>query len=261
MGILCALLINAIAGCAGRIPLPESARGLERTDVIARVRMKHGMCQGYSAEIRLQYFGRDGRYKGTAQLFARRPDHLRYDVQGPHGGVLLAFATDGARLAALDMGNNRMSEGCATAEHFDALLPLAPLGLEAAGWVALMFGEIAIDDKATLAYDDRAGLWWLRWTRGAYDVRLGVDPNTFEPRRACGSIGDVEQWEVTLAPRDSHGLPTMLRLRAPATGADIELRWRDVDVKSPLVDGMFMLPRPSGVSVRDLELGHGIREP
>ncbi len=242
----------AMEGCAGRMPLPAGAEGLGPQAVIAHVRAKRSTCEGYSAELRLQYFGNAGRYKGTAQLFARRPDHLRYDIQGPHGGVLFAFATNGERLAALDMGANSMSEGSATPEHFDALLPLAPLGLEASGWVALMFGEIAISDAATLTYDDRAGLFWLRWARGAYDVRLGVDPVSFDARKMCGWVGDAEQWQVALAPRDAHGLPTTMRVTAAASRTDIELRWRDVDVQSALVDGMFELPRPRGVTIRSL---------
>ena len=246
------LLAIAADGCARRIPLPASAQGLGAPAVIARARAKRSTCEAYSAELRLQYFGGAGRYKGTAQLFAQRPDRLRYDIQGPHGGVLFAFATDGKQLAALDMGTNTITEGRATPEHFDALLPLAPLGLDAAGWVALMFGDIAIADAATLTYDDQAGLFWLRWARGPYGLRLGLDPVTFDARKMCGWVGDVEQWQVTLAPRDAHGLPKAMRVTASASHTDIELRWRDVDLQSPLVDAMFALPRPSGVAVRTL---------
>ena len=208
--------------------------------------------QEYSAALRLHYLGAQGRYKGDAQLWVRRPASLRYEVQGPHGGVLLAFATDGHTLMALDMPNNSLVRGRASAANFDALLPLAPLDLDAAGWVALLFGEVRVPDTATLSYDDAVGLFWLAWRRGTQDVRLGVDPSTFAVRRATGSQDQKMVWCADIAPRDAAGLPTALRLRAPSADIDLELRWRDVDTTQPLVDAMFVLPIPRGVSPKDL---------
>ena len=115
--------------------------------------------QCYSAEIRLTYFGPEGRLRGSANLLVQRPDHLRYELLGPHGGPLMAAVTDGNSMQAVDYKENRFVHGTATPAHLDALLQWAPLHLTPAGWVMLLFGEVDVPAAARVSFDAETRAW------------------------------------------------------------------------------------------------------
>src|SRR5690554_3815951 len=105
--LLAAPLLALVTSCAGTIPLPRHLQVSGVQELQARMEKARPAVDKYFAEARLTYFGPQGRVKGTASLAVARPTSLRYDIIGPHGGVMEAFATNGEELQLLNPGQER----------------------------------------------------------------------------------------------------------------------------------------------------------
>jgi hypothetical protein len=234
------------------MPLPNHLEVAGVPELTARMAAGESPLEAYSAEVRVTYFGPEGRVRTTGSIAVARPASLRYEVQGPHGGVVSAFATNGLELEALDLGSSRFVYGPATPAHLDALLPFAPLGLSARGWVKLLFGEVDVPADATLSYDDRVGHFVLTWRQGPSDRRVEVNPATSRVVRAEAREGGVVVSEVLIEEREAHGIPVSLHLRVPQVKAELEVKLRDVEPDPELPPDVFVLTPPSGVALEHL---------
>ncbi len=238
--VLPLVAVGACASCAGRIPLPKSYEVTGLAQLLERMRAASVPESSYTAEVRLTYFGPRGRVKGTASLAVVRPASLRYEVQGPHGGVLAAFATNGRELQLADLKASRFFYGPATAQNIDDLLGIARLGFGPEAWVALLFGEIALPADAELTYDDREGLFRVRWP----DHEVMVDPASARVVRASVNRDRAPVSEIRVEERDSVGLATELRVRVFAEQTDVVIRLRDIAYGAELGDEVFHLDPP-----------------
>lgn len=249
-GALAALLMAS--GCAGRVPLPEGLRVGSAAELVGRMAAARSTLRGYSAELRFTYFGEQGRVRGTAVVVVARPDRLRYDVLGPHGGVLQAFATNGKELALLDLDAGRFLHGPASISNMDALLPAVPLGLPPAGWVQLLFGEVEVPGDAALTYDDTRGCYVLRWHGGHAESdierRLEVDPYTSRLQRAELYRSGEVLTRVEVGGRDAAGVPTEIVLGVPANRLSLEVSVRDIEHDPEVDAGAFVLDPPAGMT-------------
>jgi len=235
---------GACATCAGRIPLPQRYAVANLGELVARMGAAAVNETVYTAEVRLTYFGPKGRVKGTASLAVKRPASLRYEVQGPHGGVLAAFATNGRELQLADLKASRFFHGPATAQNIDDLLGIARLGLGPEAWVALLFGEITLPEDAVLSYDDREGMFVVRWS----EHRVTVDPETARVVQASVWQGQEQISLIEVRARDPRGLASELRLRVFAEETDVAIRLRDVAYGAELDDSVFQLDPPRNVT-------------
>ncbi len=244
------LLLGACASCAGRIPLPKHLEVKGPGELLERMRAAATRVKAFSAEARLTYFGPEGRVRTSATIVAQRPTSLRYDLMGPHGGVVSAFATNGLELMLLDVAQSRFLHGPATAKNLDKLLPFMPLGLVPEALVGLLFGELPVPEDATLAYDDRIGRFVFSWTREAQRRTLEIDPETSRLRRAAvhraGEQGGLVS-EVQVEDYDDHGMPASLHVRVPKEDVDVEIELRDLTTDPELDADVFLLSPPAGV--------------
>lgn len=245
--IVRAHFVFLLCGCAGRVPLPQHLAVSGLPMLLERMDGARTTVQRFSAEARLTYLGPQGRLKGTAVMLLARPASLRCDVMGPHGGVLHAFATDGQELQALDVKSNQYLYGPANADNIDRLLPLAPLGLSPAAWVALLLGEVEVEQDATLTYDDRQGRFVIAWIIGGEERRVEVDPHTSQPTRVMSLAGGTVGSDVEVLGRDAAGLPVAVRLRAVHAGVHLELKLRDVERDAKIDASTFRLDPPRGI--------------
>jgi len=252
LGLVAALLATA---CAKRIPLPEHLRPAGVEELRQRMQKAGSPVQKYFAEARMTYFGADGRIKGSASLAVMRPQSLRYDLVGPHGGVIEAFATDGSQLQLLIPGEARLLEGPATPQNVDRMMSFAPLHLDPQGWVALLFGEVSVPAGAQLRYDDTAGHFVVHWSAAGSEVSLGVDPRTSRVVTAQVRQGERLASTVLIEERDPRGLPIRLRMKARVVTpegskdeSDIRVILRDIEHDPAGLDAAsFRLRPPRGV--------------
>lgn len=243
--LLVAIVLSAVA-CPKRIPLPDRLRVSGIEELGRRMAEAKAPIDAFSADVRLTTFGPDGRLRGTAALAVKRPSSLRYELQGPHGGVLEAFATDGRELQHLDQQRSRFLYGPASRENVNKLLALVPLGLGPSEWVSLLFGEIGMPPTATLTYDDTTGRYVATWSDEELAHRVEIDPESARVTRATVSSGAELLSEVRIAERDDAGLPIDLDLDAPAAKVGVQVKLRDVSHDVALDASVFVLEPPQG---------------
>lgn len=252
--VLVLLAPLGLVDCAHRHPLPRAYAGTDTAGLLARLTAAQSRLHSFSAEARVSYFGPEGRLRGSVTLLVARPDRLRYELMGPHGGPLMAVATDGQQVQVVDFRESRFVQGPATASNLDRLLDLAPLGLPPAGWVALLFGEVTPPPTALLGYDDAQGAFLLHWQEANRRYTVAVDPVSAQPRRATIRTGPDNEIlsDVEILARDAAGLPTALQVTVPSAQIDMGVRLRDVLPDPPVDAAAFTLQPPRGVTVERL---------
>lgn len=250
----------SVASCAGRIPLPKHLEVQNTEALLARMAAKRSTVKSFVAEARMTYFGPSGRVKGTATIAVARPASLRYEIQGPHGGTLEAFACDGERLQLLNLGESRFIVGEASPENLDRLMSFAPLGFTTKQWVSVLFGDFAIPKSASHRYDDRRGVFVIRWLRSRSDksppqvpaegqewMELSVDPKTSMAVHAAMIVDGEVFSEVEVESRDTHGLPAALHVAVPKAKVEMRMKLRDLTLNPELAPAVFQLQPPAGV--------------
>jgi hypothetical protein len=234
-------------GCAGRIPLPEHLQQMTAQTVTDAMNKRAVKLKAFSSEVRVTYFGPDGRLKGTVSLAAQRPGKFRYNLMGPHGGVLEAFATNGQTFQLSKMSESRFLYGPATPDTLDRLLFFAPLHLGPKGWVDLLFGTVSIPSHATLDYSEQTGQWMLEWEEQEKFVRVHVEPQEMMMSRLEVSIAGELVCDVSIESRHAVGLPAKLNLKAPRDKVQATLKTRDIRENPTFGKATFELSPPRGV--------------
>ncbi len=240
-------LLILCTSCAGRIPMPKHLESIDVPAVAAAMQEQAEKLQSFTCEMRVTFFGPDGRLKGTVSLAAMRPGQFRYNLMGPHGGVLEAFATNGQTFELSKMSESRFLYGPATPDTLDRLLFFAPLNLDAKGWVELLFGVVSIPDNAAMAYDDKTGYLVLSWEQTNQAMRVHVDPKTMQMARLEVSMDGQPVCDVAINDRHSSGLPAKLVLNAPRDDVKATLKTRDIVLNPTLTEKTFLLSPPRGV--------------
>ena len=253
-GCIALCVAMQLAGCAGKIPLPKHLRVSGLGQLRTKLDAAQAPTKSYFADVDLTYFGPAGRVRGNASVAVRRPDQFRFDVRGPHGGVIQAFATDGKRVRLLMVGESRFIEDDATVANLTRLLPIAPVELDAAGWVSIFFGELRIPEGASLHYDDERGHFVVTWNAGVRTITVRVDPATSRAVRVEIHASDKLLSRVLVKERGPMGIPVRLRFHAPGDkDVDMRIKLHDID-RDPdgMGEGTFVLKAPRGVSVESL---------
>lgn len=243
---LCWMAAGCYHGGARRSePVPDHA------DLIARMRATRSSETRYVGEARLTYFGPSGRIKGTATLAVKRPRSLRYEIQGPHGGVIEAFATNGLELQLLDFKSNRFVYGPANPQTLDRLLAFAPLHITVEEWVSLLFGEVEPPANSRVI-EAGSGLKFI-WQNREVRQELVVDRETYQISGLSAYLEEEVIWEVRVEKRGSSGLPEQLSIKMPSADVDMAIRLRDLEFGVDLGPEMFQISAPD--STERLYLG------
>lgn len=245
--LLCLLLFSG--ACAKRIPLPKHLEVSGPSELVQRMNAARSPVQKYFAEARLSYLGPQGRVKGTATLAVSRPSSFRYDLVGPHGSVVEAFATNGDTLQLFTPSENRFISTEASVANIDRLMAFAPLRLSPPEWVGLLFGEIQIPESAEVAYDDTTGRFVLSFLEGGRHLRVEVDPTSSQVTRAQILQSEEVVSDVVIEERDPKGIPTHIRMQAPAASVDLRASLRDIEHDPQnLGEDAFVLHPPRGIT-------------
>lgn len=181
-----------------------------------------------------------------------RPASLSYQLLGPHGGLIEAFATDGTEIQLYDASTRRFAYGRATATNLATLLGGLALRQSASAWVALFFGEVAIPRDADLQIQTGNDAVALSWKEGAERHVVTVDSATHEPQTI-----EIEQEGTLLSrlrilQRDARRLPTQLVIEMPSAEREVRIELRDIAADAPLQPGAFRLDPPSGAHLEHL---------
>jgi outer membrane lipoprotein-sorting protein len=236
-----ALLLLLAPACVKNVAPPASLAAM--ADAMQQARSQH---RAFSADAKITYFGKEGRAKAGATLAVARPASLRYELHGPHEGVIQAFATNGAELQLLDFQNNRFVYGPSTPGAIDKLMQFAPLHLTADAWVAMLFGDVVIGNGAEVT--SRGPFWLARWTENEVTREVLVDPASARVAQMRALRGHDVLSDVEVSDYDPSGIPTTLHMQVPSAKVDLEIRLKDLTIDPELDASVFVLDAPASLT-------------
>jgi hypothetical protein len=273
----------ASTGCARSAP---PSRFPDAASLLSRLREQQSCSRGLSGEGKLDYFGKEGRLRGTVLFMGASPDSVRLDVVSPFGATISTLTSNGKDFSLYDLRQKVFLHGPANACNLGRFthVPMPPHAL-----VSLLRGEPPVlvheAPQATLA-----------WEGGQYVVRISskhqatqeiaispadadYDKPYAQQRVSLSSVevrqqnyvlyrAELEQHDpaVTAPPRsDPDGidpdvppsgpecraaLPRRLHLEVPAEEQDLVLSISEIAHNPPLKAGAFEQTPPGGVVVR-----------
>jgi outer membrane lipoprotein-sorting protein len=278
-----ALVLWAVSACAR--PAPPS-RFPSADDAIRRMRATYACSRGVTGEAKVDYFGEQGRVRGSALFVVARPDKVRFDVFSPFGATVSTLTTDGKHFALLDFGTKQFFVGPAAECNVTRFLhvPVPPYAL-----VDLLTGQAPV--LVHTAPDAE-----LSWSSGAYVVRIrsihdATEEIRLEPTpddwgrpwneqrlRVLGvrvvqkgvELYDAELGDFRVAhtapPRvDAEGIepdippsgppcavevPRHVHIVSEASGQDVILVHKEIAENPPLERGLFEQSAPAGTRLR-----------
>ncbi|MBN1960139.1 MAG: DUF4292 domain-containing protein [Deltaproteobacteria bacterium] len=241
-----------VEACAHQVALSEQFTVKSTTEFLAQIDSHKVKWSSYVAEIRITYFGPEGRVRTTGTIAIKRPASMRCEMMGPHGGVISAFATNGIELQALDVKNSKFIYGPANVKNLDRLLPFAPLQLNAESWNKLLFGEIDIPETAKLLYQEKKGVFILRWQENSHDREVEIDPQTKQLKQAKDFFAGQLISQVNFKNYDKNGLPQILQVKVPSAKIEFIAVFRDIEVNFAIEAEAFVLNPPAGIALEHL---------
>jgi hypothetical protein len=254
--------------------------------LLARLHEQQACSRGLTGEGKLDYFGKEGRVRGTVLFMASSPDRVRLDVVSPFGATISTLTSNGRDFSLLDLRQKVFLRGPANACNLSQFthVPMPPHGL-----VSLLRGEPPLLTHAP-------GSATLSWEGGRYVVRItskhqateeiAISPSDadfdkpYQQQQLSLSSVEIRQQSYVLyraellqhdpaqtaAPRqDPDGIdpdvppsgptcsarvPRRLHLEVPAEEQDLVLSISEIAHNPPLGRGAFEQQPPGGVAVR-----------
>jgi len=273
----------AALGCSRAAP---PSRFPDAQTILASLHEQQKCSRGLSGEGKIDYFGKEGRVRGSLLFLVSSPDRVRLDVVSPFGATVSTLTSDGKQFSLYDLRQKLFLRGSASACNLAQFthVPMPPHAL-----VSLLRGEPPVlrHDPAQLS---------LSWEGGRYVVRIqsqhaaaeaiAISPRDadydkpFAQQRLALESVEVRQQDYVLyraeladhqpagtaAPRSdpdgvdpdvpasgpecSASVPRRLHLEVPSEEQDLLLSVSEVAHNPPLESGTFTQNVPGGVSVR-----------
>jgi hypothetical protein len=239
--------------------------------------------RGVQGESKVDYFGEQGRVRGSTLFVASRPDRVRFDIFSPFGVTLSTLTSDGSDFALLDVPGKAFFAGPASECNVARFLrvPVPPHAL-----VTLLSGEapVLVHERAnsTLGWEGgsyviriqsrhgasevvrlepRPGDWNLDWTQQRMRVSevtvvqqgielYRIELSGFAPARTARPRVDPDGIDPDLGPSGPAcevDVPRRIRITSEASAQDVLLVHQDVSLNPPLVPGLFHQSAPAGV--------------
>ncbi len=251
------VLTLLLGGCPGRAcptrPFTEAAGVMQSyRDMRRPVRVLR-------AEARVDRRDGDGRVRGTVLMFIERSDRVRFDAMTQFGPAAV-LTSDGQQFALTDLQNNQFLTGPTCPANIERFLGLRFSGAEV---TRLLLGESPRIEAQRRSMSCRDGRYFVtlegaegRRQELEFEVResdLGRPPEEqrLRLRRSEVFTADGEtEWRVTYRdfrfvadPTDGEGrgvvMPFTVRFEDPATGADTQVRFSEVDLNVEVPAGAF----------------------
>lgn len=258
---LCAGLAVLFAGCPRNIA-PPSDQVTDAGELIAAVEAATTSVQDVRMlDVRLDFFGQQGRASVKQLVLIQHPDRLRIQtyIPGMEGiaGVLVCAC---GRFAFHDRQEDVYYYGPATAENVARVLPVG-LGCQDLAHVLLGGAPhqrlLALGGEPTLKWDRRQGLYRLTWEQaGPQGERAEVQVRHGDWRvtrmRTWKGDGSLE-YDYTAERFESQQglmLPGKRRFVVPGTQEDFSLAQGETQINPGLDEVLFELSPPGGSPVR-----------
>lgn len=265
---------------------PPASRFPDAEALLSRLHEEQACSRGLSGEGKLDYFGKEGRVRGSILFMMSSPDRVRLDVVSPFGATISTLTSNGSAFSLFDLRQKVFLHGPANACNLAQFthVPMPPHAL-----VSLLRGEPPLLSHAPAAAS-------LSWDSGRYLVRIAsahaaseevsislpdedFDKPYAQQRLELSSVevkqqgyvlyraelGDHVAAATAKARTDPDGidpdvppsgpecharLPRRLHLEVPAEEQDLLLSVSEIAHNPPLRPGAFEQRPPAGVVIR-----------
>jgi hypothetical protein len=156
------LALVVCAAATGCYPAAPPSRFPDAASLLARLHAQQTCSRGLSGEGKIDYFGKEGRIRGSLLFMVASPDRVRFDVVSPFGATLSTLTSDGQNFSLYDLRQKVFLHGLANACNLGQFthVPMPPHAL-----VSLLRGEppvlVHTPEQASLS-----------WEAGHYIVRI-----------------------------------------------------------------------------------------
>ena len=270
-------------GCAAPPPASQFPSAQAALD---RMRATTSCSRALTSDAKLDYFGPQGRLRGSLLYVVAAPDKLRLDIVSPFGATVSTLTSDGKAFALFDLRQKQFLRGPANACNLARFthVPIPPAAL-----VQLLRGEAPVlvhtPAEASIAWESGEYVVRIQSTRQATEeIRLKPVEQDYALPYAAQRVRvtevrvlqqGIELYRAQLVghraakmsgPRlDPDGLdapvppsgpqcqaevPGRLRLQVPDGDQDVILENVDVSHNPPLDPKVFEQSPPGGVDVR-----------
>jgi hypothetical protein len=273
------VLASTLLGCPSAAP--PKIQFPKATDALAQLENNQSCGRGVQATAKIDYFGKQGRFRGELLLFAIRPASLRLDAMSPFGVGLATLTSDGKDFALLDMREKAFFTGPAEACN---IARLTSVPIPGPALVDLLRGSAPIlqHDSSTIQWSQKGYyVTELKSASGTELIKLGVHPDDMQKPLAeqrlrlmdvLVKIGGTVLYHAELeghkpaemsVPRvDEDGIsppiptsgpechaetPRIIHLEVPADDKDVIFRYDKVAWNPPIPAGAFNQPKPPGM--------------
>jgi hypothetical protein len=163
---------------ASRFPTGDAA--------LERMHATYACSRGLKGEAGIDYFGKEGRVRGSLLYIAVLPEQLRMDVYSPFGVIVSTLTSDGERFALYDLQNATYLQGPASTCNVARFtqVPVPPFAM-----VQLLRGESPV----LVHTPETVQIRWRRRLKGGYyqvviksqhdaeqEIRLVPHPDDFD---------------------------------------------------------------------------------
>lgn len=280
------LALLACVAATGCYRAPPASRFPDAQSLLNRLHEQQACSRGLAGEGKLDYFGKEGRIRGSVLFMTNVPDRVRLDVVSPFGATVSTLTSNGKDFSLYDLRQKVFLHGPANACNLSQFthVPMPPHAL-----VSLLRGEPPLLSHAPAQTT-------LGWEAGRYVVRIASKHDASEEIAISPSDSDydkpyaqqqlsLESVEVrqqsyvlyraelaqhdpaqTAPPRsDPDGIdpdvppsgpacsaraPRRLHLQVPTEEQDLVLAISEMAHNPPLSAGSFEQRAPGGVVVR-----------
>ncbi|MFW5876045.1 MAG: hypothetical protein ACOCXM_04860 [Myxococcota bacterium] len=250
-----------LAGCGGP-PCPVFPQ-TNPTEALSMHRQTRGHVQSVRGEARVDQRGKEGRIRGTVFMFVERPDRVRFDAMTQFGPAAI-LTSDGETFSLTDLREDRYLYGPTCPSNIARLLGIPLSGAEVS---RLLIGDTPRIDVASERIECREGAYVVSiegtdGRRQHIELAIRAEDRELPPQeqhlrlvrsqvyRADGKT----EWKATFSehrvvddPRSEYGvaMPFEIRFEHPRHGADVLLKFQDIDLNVPPPEGAFRQePRP-----------------
>ena len=281
-----ALVLASGAAALGCHRGPPASQFPDAESLLAHLREQQKCSRGVAGEGKLDYFGKEGRVRGSVLFMTSSPDRVRVDVVSPFGATISTLTSDGRDFSLYDLRQKVFLMGPANACNLARFthVPMPPHAL-----VSLLRGEPPVlvhgPEQASLGWE--SGRYVIRiQSKHQATQEIAISPSDadyekpYQQQRLVLSSVEVRQQDYVLyraeleehepastaAPRqDPDGIdpdvppsgpacrasvPRRLHLEVPAEEQDLVLAIGEIAHNPPLGPGSFRQARPGGVVVR-----------
>ena len=259
--LLMGLLLLA---CGGRQTPPPSDALRDPIEVFEATLDRFEAMSSLRMRATLEYFGDDGRVRVDQVVLARRSGDVRMETISPFGTTLSVFTMNADALVLYDL---QASEYVTGAPNTANIARLIPFPLSASDLVRVLFGAPPLDavdpdpDTYEMAWDARRGgyrlllplaagdgalevwiahgSWTMTAARMTVEGEIVFDLRSGRPMTVTGTTITTE-------------MPRRIEFEMPGDGIDVTLDTESVSLDPALVDALFHVPVPRGVTPRAL---------